>query len=287
MSWVRIPLKAVFSYTEKAVLGVHVYLCLALFLLHMYTSAFSSPQGVPIERDNDDNTCVTNIDWLTQYACPLDAPHSNGWNITNPVTHQNYDLRDLSPSLTTIFVESGDSYNFTVGLAGHQISCGTWEYDNPIGACQSRIDTGKSYILGRVSDGLQFVGEELRAEYGNGSFCHHVNAPRKSVLTFVCNSTAPKSGYLEVLPEEECEYTFNIHTPQACKKKAAPSFECYASGYATLSSFTSLKVPPIPVPGVGTAYVAVCGAISVDNQVDSKASAVCPYGAAACLVKDG
>lgn len=149
------------------------------------------------------------------------------------------------------------------------------------------MDNGKSYILGRVNNNLQFVGEELRIEYKNGSFCHHVSAPRKAVLTFVCNRSAPASGYLEVLPEEECEYTFNIHTPKACKKRVGPSIECYVEGFSGLSTLTTLKVPPVQVPGGGTAYLAVCEAISADNQEDTKASSVCSDSAAACLVHDG
>ena len=241
-----------------------------------------------MERNSNKEQCVTNIDWLTQYACALDTANPHGWNITNPVTHQNFDLRKLSPSLSKIFVENGVRYNYTVGLAGHQIECSSLgkDYHNPIGACQTRIDAGKSFILGRINDSLQFVGEELRVEYRNGNFCHHVDAPRKTVLTFVCNYTAPATGYLEVLPEEECEYTFNIHTPRACRKKVAPSYECFVPGFSSLSSLAAVRVPPILVPGVGTAYLAVCGPISVDNQLITAASSTCPYGAAACLLKD-
>ena len=235
---------------------------------------------------------MTNIDWLTQYACPLDAVNPSGWNITNPVTHQNFDLRTLSPSLSQIYVDDMISYNYTVGLAGHQIECGASgkDYNNPIGACQTRVDSGKSYILGRLNISLRFVGEELRVEYRNGNFCHHVDAPRRTVLTFVCNQTAPKTGYLEVLPEEACEYTFNVHTPKACPKKTVSPVECYAPGYASLSSLVSQRNPPIPIvgeKGIGTAYLAVCGPISTDNQMVAVASSMCPSGAAACLVLDG
>ena len=247
-----------------------------------------SLQGVPVERDTNNLTCVTNIDWLTEYACPLDTANPGGWNITNPVTHETFDLRDLSPSLSQIFEENGDRYNYTIGLTGHQISCGGggWDYHNPIGACQTRLDSGKAYVLGRINNTLQFIGEELRVEYRNGNFCHHANAPRKAVLTFVCNRTAPKTGYLEVLPEEECEYTFNVHTPKACKRKEAPMVECFVPGYASLGSFTSLRAPAIAASG-GTVYVAVCGPIAAGNQVDGEGAKVCPYGAAACLVRSG
>ena len=235
-----------------------------------------------MERDSSDDTCVTSIDWLTQYACVLDAVNPKGWSITNPVTHQNFDLTKLSPVLSQRFVENGITYNYTVALGGHQIECGTLgkDYQNPIGACQVRVDTGKSYILGRKNSTLRFIGEELRVEYHNGNFCHHVNAPRRAVLTFVCNHTAPESGYLEVLPEEECEYTFNIHTPKACQRKSAPSVECFVPGYAALASITSVGVLPVAVAD-GTVNLAVCGPISADNQT------LCPYGTAACLVKDG
>ena len=246
----------------------------------------SATQGAPVERDTDNTTCVTNIDWRTSYACSLDMVDSSGWNITNPVTHQSYDLSTLGPTLSQIYVENGFRYNYTIGLAGNHIDCGSFDqdYQNPIGACQTRLDTGKSYILGRVNSTLQFIGEELRVEYRNGNFCHHVSAPRKAILSFVCNKTASTSGYLEVLPEEGCEYTFNIHTKTVCKEKLVPAVECFASGYATLGSFMSLKAPPISVP-TGTAYVAVCGGVSPDNQVE-QGSQSCPHGAAACLIPD-
>ena len=242
-----------------------------------------------MERDSNEETCVTNIDWLTQYSCPLDSANPHNWNITNPVTHQTFDLTKLSPSLSRLFTEDGITYNYTIGLAGHQIDCGKlgWDYHNPIGACQIRMDTGKSYILGRKNDSLRLVGEELRVEYRNGNFCHHVSAPRRTTITFVCNQTAPEIGYLEVLPEEECEYTFNVHTPKACQRKTASSVECFVQGFAVLGSMTSLRVPPVLVPGTGTAYLAVCGAISVDNQMVTHAASACPYGAAACVIHDG
>lgn len=103
----------------------------------------------------------------------------------------------------------------------------------------------------------------------------------------MCNKTAPESGYLEVLPEEECEYTFNIHTPKACRRKSAAAVECFAPGYAALGGMTSLRVPPVSGTGTGTVYLAVCGPISVDNQLVVQAASECPYGAAACVVHNG
>ena len=102
----------------------------------------------------------------------------------------------------------------------------------------------------------------------------------------MCNATAPESGYLEVLPEEECEYTFNVHTPEACQRNNASAVECFVPGYAALGSMTSFRVPPVKVQS-GTAYLAVCGPISADNQLIVQAASVCPYGAAACVVQDG
>ena len=60
----------------------------------------------------------------------------------------------------------------------------------------------------------------------------------------------------------------------------------FVQGYAVLGSMTSFRVPPVKAQS-GTAYLAVCGPISADNQLIVQAASVCPYGAAACVVQDG
>ena len=121
---------------------------------------------------------------------------------------------------------------------------------------------------------------------GTATFVTTSTPPGRPSSRLCDNYTAPTTGYLEVLPEEECDYKFNIHTPRACSKKVAPLYECFVPGFSSLSSLAGIRVPPILVPGVWTAYLAVCGPRSVDNQLIAAAASTCPYGAVACLLKD-
>ena len=59
---------------------------------------------------------------------------------------------------------------------------------------------------------------------------------------------------------------------------------CFVPGFSSLSNLAAVNVPPISVPDVGTAYLAVCGPLSLDNQLVSAAVTACPSGATACLV---
>ena len=247
------------------------------------TSSFSSPspQGVPRLQEDDDTQCETRIEWLTQYACPLDATTSKSWVITNNVTHQVFNLTGLNATLSRTYVEQdGSRYHYTVGLAGHSVKqCGS--HTDNVGACQEKLGTNEAHLLGRINNSLQLLGEELRVEYSNGSFCTHVRKPRKAVITFECDSRE----FLQVLPEVDCEYSFIVHTNLACAKKSVIGVECSVDGFEDLEVFLSLKSPPVPLSNTSSAmaFISVCDPISRDNQENSTALR-CPSGAAACIV---
>ena len=246
---------------------------------HSFSSL--SPQGVPHLQGDDDNQCETRIEWPTQYACPLDTTASKSWVITNNVTHQVFNLTGLNATLSRTYVEQDNSrYRYTVGLAGHSVKqCGS--HTDNVGACQEKLGTNEAHLLGRINNSLQLLGEELRVEYSNGSFCTHVRKPRKAVITFECDSRE----FLQVLPEVDCEYSFIVHTSLACAKKSVIGVECSVDGFEDLEVFLSLKSPPVPLSNTSSAmaFISVCDPISRDNQENSTALR-CPSGAAACIV---
>lgn len=246
---------------------------------HSFSSL--SPQGVPRLQEDDDNQCETRIEWPTQYACPLDTTASKSWVITNNVTHQIFNLTGLNATLSRTYVEQdGSRYRYTVGLAGHSVKqCGS--HTDNVGACQEKLGTNEAHLLGRINNSLQLLGEELRVEYSNGSFCTHVRKPRKAVITFECDSRE----FLQVLPEVDCEYSFIVHTSLACAKKSVIGVECSVDGFEDLEVFLSLKSPPVPLSNTSSAmaFISVCDPISRDNQENSTALR-CPSGAAACII---
>lgn len=238
-------------------------------------------QGVPHLQEDNDDSCETTIEWLTQYACVLDSTATNSWVINNTVTHQVFNLTKLRPVLSSIYVEQdGTKYNYTIALADHTVGeCGS--HTDNVGACQVKVGTNEAHLLGRVNNTLQLLGEELRVEYTNGSFCTHVHRPRKAVITFECDSRE----FLQVLPESDCEYSFVVHTNLACAQTSAISVECSVDGFDDLQVFLSLKSPPIVISNTSSAraFISVCDPISRDNQENSTALQ-CPSGAAACII---
>ncbi len=238
----------------------------------------SIPQGVPSLVRDDQTSCETSIEWFTQYACARDASSSSPWVITNPVTHQVYNLTTLSPVLSRIHAgDDGVRYNYSLGLGGHSVKCPGHDAGD-VGACQSKLSSGSSYAIGAVNSTLSFIGGELRVEYTHGDWCHHSVVQRKTVVSFECDSRE----LLEVLPERACEYSFVVHTPLVCEEGQKIGIECQLEGFADLTEFLSLSAPAIRVNDSAKAFVSVCAPISADNQEDSSSQG-CSDRAAACV----
>ena len=237
------------------------------------------PQGVPTQSKFNKDLCETDIDWLTQYACPLDASSNSSWVITNPVTNQVYDLTKLGHSISRNHTEEdGSTYTYTLGLSGNPVPCPGHGEKN-IGACQTKSSTGKAYLLGLLNSTLSFIGGELRVEYLHGDRCHQRPIERKTVISFECDTR----DFLEVLPERACEYSFVIHTPLVCEEEENIGVECRLGGFANLGAFLSLHAPPVPLDDGTTAYVSVCEPIGSNNQ-ESQNALQCPKGSAACII---
>ena len=246
-----------------------------------------TPQGVPEITNINNDLCEVDIDWSTQYACPLDATSNTTWTVTNPVTNQTYNLTTLPKYIEQNYTElDGTTYTYIIGLNGYALKptqCPGHENTTDIGGCQRRsgADHGKS--LGKINTTLNFVGGELRVEYRDGDVCHHTHTGRKTVITFECDT----QNILEVLPEEDCEYSFIIHTSLACTRNERIGVHCQVSGFDDLAAFLSLKTPAIPLGDSSQgakAYVSVCEPIGSDNQADV-AALTCPKGSAACTIE--
>ena len=145
--------------------------------------------------------CLTQIDWSTEYACPRDRTSNSTWIITNPVTHQTFDLTSISPKLFSNHTDSGTAYTYVVGLGGHGVPCGTNQGSN-IGACQTKVaDPTKAVVLGRIGN-LTLIDGKIHADYLNGDVCHSTKKPRRVATSF----QYAQHNKLVVLPEQQCEY---------------------------------------------------------------------------------
>ena len=226
-----------------------------------------------------DDLCETTIDWPTQYACPLNAAGVREWKVQDPSTGHVFDLTNITSVLSANYTQSGTTYTYTIGLANHTVPCPGAKVDN-VGACQTAILSGKSFALGVTNSTLQFVAESVRTEYRGGTYCHLVKGPRKAVVLFECDT---RDDFLEVLPEQVCEYTFVVHTRLVCVGDQAIGVECELPGFQGLVTLASLRIDPVPLKGGGTFFVSVCRPISAYNQRSSLALQ-CPKGAAACSV---
>ena len=236
-------------------------------------------QGVPVLAGESDDLCETTIDWPTAYACPLNTAGVREWKVQDPSSGHVFDLTNITSVLSANYTQSGTTYTYTIGLANHTILCPGTDVKN-VGACQTSILTHKSYALGVVSDSLQYISEAVRTEYRGGTYCHLVKGPRKTVILFECDT---RDDFLEVLPEQVCEYTFLVHTRLVCVQEQAIGVECEVPGFQGLPSLASLRIDPIPLKDRGTFFVSVCRPLSAYNQ-NSPLALLCPRGTAACSI---
>ena len=151
--------------------------------------------------------------------------------------------------------------------------CPGHEGEKDVGACQIKNGSQTGYVLGKVNSSLHMSGGLVRVEYGGGQPCHHIQVSRKAVVTFECDS---RQDFLEVLPEEECEYSFVVHTKLVCGEGGEPGVECAVPLYGNLGTLSSAVTLPSVVPdNGGLLFISAC----VPNSH-------CPSGAAACLKKE-
>ena len=224
--------------------------------------------------------CLTQIDWSTEYACPRDRTSNSTWIITNPVTHQTFDLTSISPKLSSNHTDSGTAYTYVIGLGGHGVQCGTNQGSN-IGACQTKVaDPTKAVVLGRIGN-LTLIDGKIHADYLNGDVCHSTKKPRRVAISF----QYAQHDKLVVLPEQQCEYSFIVYTALVKENTPVIGQECQVDNFEELDWFLSYKIPPIRINSTLSAYISVCRPISLENQADTHGSSSCTSSnSGACLV---
>lgn len=110
--------------------------------------------------------------------------------------------------------------------------------------------------------------------------CHHVQKRRKSVIYFEYDH---RPDYLEVLPEEECEYSLVVYTRLVYEKSYQVGIDCTLTNYPDLEWFTNYLTPPITVDTHSKLYFSVCSPIASNNQLTA-GYGPCDQVSGACLV---
>lgn len=94
------------------------------------------------------------------------------------------------------------------------------------------------------------------------------------MIEFECDDR--EDAFLEVLPENFCEYTFVVHTRQACPRPTSIGVECRVDGFPDLVAFQRTPARTVEAKGKRV-YISVCDPLG--PNVDG-----CDSGSAACLV---
>lgn len=95
----------------------------------------------------------------------------------------------------------------------------------------------------------------------------------------------PRDDFMEVLPEEECEYSFIVYSKIVYEKSVNVGIQCSLPNFPAISWFTSNSFSPITLVDSAKLYFSVCNPISSDNQLTNGYTS-CSNVAGACLVKE-
>ena len=94
---------------------------------------------------------------------------------------------------------------------------------------------------------------------------------------FECDSR--DEPFLEVMPENMCEYTFVVHTKLACPHTTNIGVECRVEGFHDLVAFQRMPGRSVKAEGKATLFISVCDALGTSVPG-------CDSGSASCL-QDG
>lgn len=151
--------------------------------------------------------------------------------ITNPLTNQFYDLRDLS-SINSEEIQAWNAkgfdygHNFSIGICSTPIRQlnNLTPLDFVDSANKSNIagyytnESGNKVSIGSISTDLKFRGMNLVLEYTNGDKCESSNELFKStLLTFKCDREMMSKARVNYLGSmDNCSYFFEVRTVHAC-----------------------------------------------------------------------
>ena len=96
-------------------------------------------------------------------------------------------------------------------------------------------------------------------------------------MIFECDNVA--ESFLEVLPENNCEYTFVVHTTLACPtgSEGQIGVECSAEGFHDLVAFQRISTRTVYTDTGKRVFLSVCRTIG-------NAGGGCDPGAGACVM---
>ena len=150
--------------------------------------------------------------------------------ITNPLTNQFYDLRELS-SLLDNEIQAWNSkgfdygHNFSIGICSTPIKNlnNLTPLDFIDSSNKSNIagyytnEQGNKVSIGSISSNLKFRGMNLVLEYTNGDKCDSNEYTKNTLLTFKCDREMMSKARVNYLGSmNNCSYFFEVRTVHAC-----------------------------------------------------------------------
>ena len=95
------------------------------------------------------------------------------------------------------------------------------------------------------------------------------------VILFECDKRG--ETFLEVMPENLCEYTFVVHTHLACTRDASIGVECQVEGFHDLVRLQIIQSQMVMVRPHQTAYISICSTLGPGVGRCVADSAACLY----------
>ncbi|GFN80696.1 cation-independent mannose-6-phosphate receptor-like protein, partial [Plakobranchus ocellatus] len=242
-------------------------------------------------------TCSIEIDWVTEYACPVHSIVSNTCQLTMVQHNVDIDLSPLKRSRSHPYVvnvtDGNDHYSYFINVCDALgIICGK-ATPAQTNVCQIKPATGDSWSAGDKSfTTLRYSDNQLTMEMKHGDPCH-TNFRRVTTIDFICNKSAVNDGhgYPKFVSHESCSYFFVWETKYACVE-ATVSEVCavevdnkkYDLSALVREEGDNWEVITGENENDGKTYfLNVCHDILKTDQTSG-----CPQGAAVCAIgKDG
>ncbi|XP_012940789.1 cation-independent mannose-6-phosphate receptor [Aplysia californica] len=171
-------------------------------------------------------SCDLEIEWVTEYACPVEHVVSN----TCQLTMEQHDVAiDLSPLKAAQFsrdvyrvnnTDGRDKYTYYINVCDSLgTQCGNQSVPGLSSVCQRKDSDSlfaRSCGQNRFMQ-LRYADRKLTMIMRNGDKCH-TNFRRSTMIEFYCNKTAENDGhgYPEFVRHENCSYFFEWGTKYAC-----------------------------------------------------------------------
>ncbi|XP_059153969.1 cation-independent mannose-6-phosphate receptor-like [Physella acuta] len=235
------------------------------------------------------STCSLMIEWVTEYACPVDYITSKDCKLTEEQHDINIDLSPLKASQAnpyTVNVQEGDDsyiYNINVcaPLAGE---CGSSLEDTAL-VCQRKSEDDFAASVGQFGHTkLMYSDGDLTMIIKNGDRCRS-NFRRETIIDFYCNKTAANNGLgkPEFIRHSNCSYFFSWGTSLAClddtfDRTCSVEYQGKKFDLSYFEHQDGYSYPVMTSDGAGDLYF-----LNLCHDIVGKGdSSGCPAGSAVC-----